>query len=59
MVLVELSSELSGLHSILDSTTFKICHGIGSILNVSITVFCFTGFIHYEYHGGDAMKRSK
>ena len=59
MVLVELSSEFIGLNSILDSTTFKICHGIGTFLNVSITLFCYTGFIHYEYFGGDPMKRSK
>ena len=59
MALVELSSELIGLNSILDSTTFKICHGIGSFLNVSITLFCYMGFIHYEYFGGDPMKRSK
>ena len=59
MVLVELSSELIGLNSILDLTTFKIGHGIGTFLNVSITLFCYTGFIHYEYFGGDPMKRSK
>ena len=59
MILVELSSELIGLNSILDSTTFKVCHGIGSFLNVSMTLFCYTGFIHYEYFGGDPMKRSK
>ena len=59
MVSVELSSEFSSLNSILDSTTFKVFHGVGSFLNVSITLFCYTGFIHYEYFGGDPMKRSK
>ena len=59
MVLVELSSEFIGLNSILDSTTFKVCHGIGSFLNLSISLFCYMGFIHYEYFGGDPMKRSK
>ena len=59
MVLVELSSEFIGLNSILDLTTFKVCHGIGSFLNLSISLFCYMGFIHYEYFGGDPMKRSK
>ena len=52
-------NELAGLNSILDSTTFKVCHGIGSFLLVSIAFFCYLGFIQYEYYGGDPMKRSK
>ena len=59
LVEINFSNEVAGLNSMLDSTMFKVCHGIGSFLLVLIAFFCYTGFIHYESYGGDPMKRSK
>ena len=56
---INFSDDFASLNSILDSTMFKVCHGIGSFLIVSIAFFCYTGFIHYESNEGDPMKRSK
>ena len=51
--------EFLSVNSMIDSTMFKVCHGIGSFLIVSIAFFCYTGFIYYESNEGDPMKRSK
>ena len=56
---IKFRSEWVDLNSILDSTTFKVLHGIGSFLAMSIAYFCYLGFIHYEYYEGDPMKRWK
>ena len=56
---INFHNEFFAVNSMLDSTMFKVCHGIGSFLIVSIAFVCYTGFIHYEYYGGDPMKRSK
>ena len=45
-------------NTVIDSTSFKIIHGIASFLAEFIAFFCYSGFIHYEYYGGDPMKRS-
>ena len=37
---------------------WKICHGIGFLASEASTFFCYSGFIHYEYNGGDPAKRS-
>ena len=42
----------------IDSTSIKIIHGIASILAEFMAFFCYMGLIHYEYYGGDPMKRS-
>ena len=52
-----LYNELNELNSILDSNTFKICHGIASFLAQVIAFFGYLGIIHYEFIGGDPMKR--
>ena len=36
----------------------KIIHGINFIICEITTFVCYTGFIHYEYYGGDPAKRS-
>ena len=56
---INFSDDFASLNSILDSTMFKVCHGIGSVLLMSIAFFCYTGLIHHESYGGDPMKRSK
>ena len=56
---IRFRSEWVDLNSILDSTIFKVLHGIGSFLAMSIAYFCYLGFIHYEYYEGDPMKRWK
>ena len=43
---------------ILDSNTFKILHGIASIIVIAIAFISYFGFIHYEYYGEDPMRRS-
>ena len=45
-------------NTILDSNTFKILHGFGSIFIIAIAFISYLGFIHYEYFGEDPMKRS-
>lgn len=50
--------EIGGPFEFLDSTSFKIIHGIGFILAEIMAIFCYLGLIHYEYYGGDPMKRS-
>ena len=54
---IRFRSEWVDLNFILDSTTFKVLHGIGSFLAMLIALFCYLGFIHYEYYEGDPMKR--
>ena len=54
---IKFRSEWVDLNSILESTTFKVLHGIGSFLAMSIAHFCYLGFIHYEYYEGDPLKR--
>ena len=54
---IKFRSEWVDLNSILDSTTFKVLHGIGSFLAMLIAFFCYLGFINYEYCAGDPMKR--
>ena len=43
--------------TILNSDTLKIFHGIASISAQVIAFFSYLGFIHYEFFGGDPMKR--
>ena len=54
---IKFRSEWVDLNSILESTTFKVLHGIGSFLAMLIAHFCYLGFIHYEYYEGDPLKR--
>ena len=54
---IKFRSEWVDLNSILESTTFKVLHGIGSFLAMSSAHFCYLGFIHYEYYEGDPLKR--
>ena len=51
------NNEIIELNTILNSNTLKICHGIASILSQVIASFSYLGFIHYEFFGGDPMKR--
>ena len=36
----------------------KITHGIVFLMSEISTFICYSGFIHYEYYGGDPAKRS-
>ena len=36
----------------------KITHGIVFLISEISTFVCYSGFIHYEYFGGDPAKRS-
>lgn len=44
-------------NTILVSDTLKIYYGITSISAQVIAFFSYFGFIHYEFFGGDPMKR--
>ena len=45
-------------NTFIDSTSFKIFHGIASFLAEFMAIFCYLGMIHFEFYGGDPMKRS-
>ena len=54
---ITLYNEINELNTILNSNTLKICHGIASFVAQIIAFFSYLGFIHYEFVGGDPMKR--
>ena len=58
MLIITFDNELLDSNFIIDSTSFKIFHGIASIFVMSIAFCSYLGFIHYEYYGEDPMKRS-
>ena len=49
---------LNGLENIKDSLALKIISGTSFCFAVIISFICYSGFIYFEYYGGDPMKRS-
>ena len=48
----------NGFEHQLDSIYFKIIHGVIFFLGDMFALIFYSGFIHFEYYGGDPLKRS-
>ena len=45
-------------HSIIDSIYLRVLHGAFFCFSEFVTFVCYSGFLYYEFFGGDPMKRS-
>ena len=52
---IEFTDQLENLTS---SSWFKVAYFLLFCVNQVVSLSCYSGFVYFEHHGGDPMKRS-